>query len=322
MLAQLRQTLKNRARAFFAARSPRSRNVELNQRRIYILPTPAGLIYGLLLTILLVAGINYQNNLIYALTFLLGTVFVLGTWYTYSNMAGLRFSARGLNPVFSGNPAFFSLRIEAPDSDPRFHLHISTELGEIHRVASVDANGAELTWSEPTLHRGYRLPERLTLVSRAPLGLFRCWAYLWLEAKVIVYPKPLSQVASVMSSEEQGARKHSGSAQAQEFDGFRPYREGDNRKQIHWPSYAKGQPMQTKEQPKMLDLQVWIDWDTFAGGAEHKLSAMCARVLELASQNRRYGIRLPGLSVAPDRGDVHRESCLRSLALFRLGESS
>ena len=320
MLARLRQFWKRRARAFFASRAPRKRTVELNQRRIYIVPTRAGLVYGILLTILLVAGINYQNNLIYALTFLLGTVFVLGTWYTYSNMAGLCFSARGLNPVFAGNPAFFSLNIEAPGSDARFHIHISTEVGETHQVASVDASGVELTWSEPTAYRGYCVPERLTVVSRAPLGLFRCWAYLWLEAKVLIYPKPIAQAAMVNSSEERGARKHSGSTQAQEFDGFRPYREGDNKKQIHWPSYAKGQPLQTKEQPKMLDLQAWVDWDSFAGGTEQKLSAMCARVLELALQNRRYGIRLPGLSIAPDRGEAHRENCLRAMALFRLGE--
>jgi uncharacterized protein (DUF58 family) len=32
-----------------------------------------------------------------------------------------------------------------------------------------------------------------------------------------------------------------------------------------------------------------------------------------------YGLRLPGVEIAPAHGDAHRTSCLQALALFQLG---
>jgi uncharacterized protein (DUF58 family) len=39
-------------------------------------------------------------------------------------------------------------------------------------------------------------------------------------------------------------------------------------------------------------------------------------VLAAERQNLRYGLRLPGLELAPASGDAHQRACLSALALY------
>ena len=59
------------------------------------------------LLLMLLAAINYQNSLAYALTFLLGR-FVVAILHTYRNLAGLIIKAGSTPAVFVGEPAVFA----------------------------------------------------------------------------------------------------------------------------------------------------------------------------------------------------------------------
>jgi len=48
---------------------------------------------------------------------------------------------------------------------------------------------------------------------------------------------------------------------------------------------------------------------------EHKLSRLCAWVLQADRLGSDYGLRLPSLAVAPGAGEAHRRACLEALAL-------
>jgi hypothetical protein len=63
--------LSARFNAWFDARLPLADHHSTGQRNTYILPTGAGVLFGAVLLVLLLASINYQLNLGYALTFLL-----------------------------------------------------------------------------------------------------------------------------------------------------------------------------------------------------------------------------------------------------------
>ena len=306
---------------FFASRSPRQAQVTLTQKRIYILPTRGGFTFLLLLLVLLVAGINYQNNLIYGLTFWLATVFLLATWHTYQNMAGLTLSARATGPVFAGSAAQFELALQAGVNKHCAQLTVLTAHGDSQSLAWVGETLVCLLWSEPTTRRGWYKPERLTISSSAPFGLFRCWAYAWLDARALVYPRPID--AMIMSDGAgQGDTRPLGNTVTQELDGFRPYRVGDHRKHIHWATLAKGQPLQTREQALQQENECWVLWDHYAGTIEQRLSAMCQRVLTLSEQDKLFGLGLPDQQIAPSRGYEHRAQSLQALALYRLTEAS
>ena len=75
----IRQRLRARFRAWVNRRIPPARAVTLDQRRIFIFPSRAGFFFGLSLLLMLTTAINYQNNMSYALTFLLSTLFIIAT---------------------------------------------------------------------------------------------------------------------------------------------------------------------------------------------------------------------------------------------------
>ena len=50
---------------WLARRIPAGKEVTLDQRRIFIFPTRAGVLYVLLVVLLLLTAINYQNNGVY-----------------------------------------------------------------------------------------------------------------------------------------------------------------------------------------------------------------------------------------------------------------
>ena len=70
-------------------RIPAQSEVRLNQRRIFIIPTRQGLGFLLLIALLLIGAINYQNNLAYFLTFWLLSLFLVAILHTYRSLSGL-----------------------------------------------------------------------------------------------------------------------------------------------------------------------------------------------------------------------------------------
>jgi uncharacterized protein (DUF58 family) len=51
---------------------------------------------------------------------------------------------------------------------------------------------------------------------------------------------------------------------------------------------------------------------------EARLSRLCYWVLQVDAGNDEYGLRLPGIEIAPNRGPQHREEVLKILALFEV----
>ncbi|HEY5720436.1 MAG TPA: DUF58 domain-containing protein, partial [Gammaproteobacteria bacterium] len=82
-----------RLERFLVGSGPEPGPLELHRRRVYILPTRAGLAFALLLLLLLLGSINYGNNLGFVLTFLLGGMAWAAMHHTYRNLVRLRVAA-------------------------------------------------------------------------------------------------------------------------------------------------------------------------------------------------------------------------------------
>jgi hypothetical protein len=94
--------LQRRWRQWWQARLQPSAHCTLRQRNLYIVPTRAGLVFGLTLLLLLVASINFQLNLGYALTFLLAGSAIVSMHMTHATLRGL---ALHLGPLTRCSPA-------------------------------------------------------------------------------------------------------------------------------------------------------------------------------------------------------------------------
>ena len=108
----IRARLRARFRQWVNRRIPPAREVTLDQRRIFIFPSRAGFFFGCCLLVMLIAAINFENNLSYGLTFLLATLFIVATLHTYANLSGLTLRALRAEPAFAGQQSEFHLMIE------------------------------------------------------------------------------------------------------------------------------------------------------------------------------------------------------------------
>ena len=98
-------------------RIPRADQRIFGQRNVFILPTGAGVVFAGLLLIMLITGINYQNSLIYMLTFLLGAVVVAAMHQTHRNLSGLELTLIQAGDGFTGDTIPFRLRAVSPRHD-------------------------------------------------------------------------------------------------------------------------------------------------------------------------------------------------------------
>lgn len=310
--------LKARWRRWIARRIPAASQVQLNQRRIFIMPDRVGAAFAVLLLLMLLAGINYENSLAYGLTFLLAAIFVIAILHTYRNFSRLILKAGASGAVFLDEPARFRVRLESAG-----HPHQAIALGwpsQSLQVHDVPPGGeCECELALPTLRRGWLRPERMRVESHFPLGILVAWSWVDLDQAVLVYPRPLEGdlplAAGAGDDDEEEGRRASGQG-ADDYQGLRSYQPGDSRRRLHWKAFSRGQGLLVKDFAALSGRDLWLDFQALGGDVEARLSLLCHWVLQLDARQQAYGLRLPGFERSPDYGDTHREACLRALALY------
>lgn len=318
-----RYRVLTRARERFARwlnrRIPPSREVTLDQRRIFIFPSRVGFFFMFCLLIMLLTAINFQNNLIYALTFLLATLFIIATLHTYANLSGLTIRALRANPAFPGMQTEFQVMLAKGRERDHYALHLKWPHSTEALVNLVDEESVRVGLHMPVGSRGWFKPGRLLLESTYPLGLLRAWTWIDLDLHALVYPGPLRSpdLPGLASDRPDGAAVPVPGSD--DFYGLRDYQRGDSLRHVHWKSLARGLGLKSKQYTAYAERSVWLDWELFAGcGLERRLSHLCYWALAFDERGEEYGLRLPGLVIEPDMGDQHRERVLRALALYGL----
>lgn len=312
--------IRSRWARWLARRIPAATRVQLNQRRIFIMPNRVGAAFSVMLILLLLAAINYENSLAYGLTFLLASVFVVAILHTYRNFTGLILKAGISGAVFVGEQALFRVRLE---SDGRAHQAVALGWPPASlQMVDVPANGqSECELDMPAQQRGWLRPQRLRVESRFPLGILVAWSWVDLDQAVLVYPRPLAgdlPLASGGSPDEQDEGARATGQGADDYQGLKTYQPGDNRRRLHWKAYSRGQGLLVKDFAALAGRDLWLDLQGVEGDLETRLSLLCYWVLQLDAGQQAYGLRLPGMELAPDYGETHREACLRALALYGL----
>ncbi|MBI5938506.1 MAG: DUF58 domain-containing protein [Betaproteobacteria bacterium] len=295
-------------------------DIRLDSRRLYILPTRAGLVFAALLAALLIGAMNYMLSLAYLFTFLLGGIGLVGLIHTHRNLNGLALRAGHIAPVFAGNAARFVLHLANPSSSTRYRVGIEhADAQPAH--ADIPAHGsAELALALTQAQRGFHRPGRIALSTTYPLGLFRCWTVLELDWGVLVYPHPAADSRPFPGGDAADRAGRASRPGDEEFDGLREYRPGDSLKRIAWKTLARELPPATKQFAAPVSRGLWFDLaDTPGSGPEARLSRLTRWLLDAETAGLSYGLRLPARAFSPARGEAHLRACLEALARFGEG---
>ncbi len=300
-------------------RIPPGPSVRLDQRRIFIMPTAVGISFIIALILMLIAAINYENSLAYALTFLLGSVFLVAILHTWRNLAGLELQAGGSEAVFLGEQARLRVRLES-----RSRLYQAVAVGWPRsglQLVDVPAGGTcDVELSMPTECRGWLRPGRLRVESRFPLGILVAWSWIDLQLATLVYPQPsdgdLPQTGGHAEQESDGVRVRG--IGIDDYQGLRPWQPGDSRKRLNWKAFSRGQGLLVKDFSALAGEDPLLDFDALDGDVESRLSLLCHWVVELSEHQQPFALSLAGTTLGVGAGAEHRSRCLRELALFGL----
>lgn len=302
---------------FIKGEAPVSGAVTLNHRRIFILPSKQGLGFVVLIALLLLVALIYNNNLAYILAFLLAGIFFVSILHSFKSMAGIVVRPGKTCQVFAGEAAGFNFHLENPVAVDRVNLQLATRGSAVVRVDIPAFSTAHVTLFSPTNQRGRHYLGTVTVASYFPLGLFRCWSPLNFDVHAIVYPIPSADaVPFPEQSTELQQQGHTKSGN-DDFYALNNYQAGDPVRRIHWKAYARAQGLFVKQYSGANAAEIWLDYEHTTGvDLEARLSQLCRWVLEAEQADVRYGLKIPGTTLAPTKGALHFKRCLEALALF------
>ncbi len=314
--------LQRRVRLWFENRLPRSDSWTLTQRNLYILPTKAGWSFAVTLLVMLLASINYQLNLGYALTFLLCGAALVSMHQTHANLRRLVLRVKAPAPVFAGDAATLEVVIDNPGGERH---GVGLGLYEARRqgmaFCDVPAQGtAQMKLRFTPQRRGRQALPTLLVETHFPLGLFRAWTVWRPEAQALVYPAPELPAPPLPPGQPSGGgelRARSGSGG--EFEGVRAYRRGDPLRQLVWKKVARTGELISRDTGASAAEALVLDYagTAAASDAEGRLSRLAAWVLAAERAGLAYGLRLPGRELPAGGGEAQRREALEALALWQ-----
>ncbi len=319
----MHQFIRKRIQQWLDKRIPPSTSVTLDQRRIFILPSRYGLVYLLLSMGIFIGATNYEKNMLFGLVFWMLGLFLIAILHSFNNLSGLTITSIKAYPAFAGTHAEFEFELSTMKRRGHEDIRLAWPGQEAVLAQTAPSRPTRVTLTHLTDQRGWLLPGRLRVESVYPLGLLRVWTWVDFDTRALVYPKPISTQVHPISTlrDEQGREVAHG--HHEEFRGFRDYRSGDPLRHVMWKSLARGQELQTALHQDYVDQRQWIDWQQFEGmDRENRLARMCWLALALSRAEGHYGLRLPGVALDPERGEVHRDSVLKALALFELADGT
>jgi len=291
--------------------------VTLTRRRLYILPTRAGIAFGLLWLLMLLAGLNYGNSLALFLTFLLAGFALVAMHECHRNLLGVTLVAVSAPPMFARGAGALSLSFENAARSARPGVQAALDGGPLVSVNLPPQGRARLDLPLAAVRRGILRIERLRLTSTHPFGLFRTWTWVHLDVEVLVYPQPAGSLPRPIASGSHPGAHARGSLGGDEWLGLKPFRDGDSPRQVAWKAYARGAPLLVKEYvPTGSDLCLFDFAQVPLPDPEARLAQLARWVLDAEAGGERYGLKLPGTELAPNRGPEHRHRCLAALALY------
>ena len=321
-LSPVRRALTGRAERWARKRQGSdSGPTVLESRRVYILPTGVGMVYALMTFAMLLGSMNYNNNLSFVLTFLLVSLGLVSMHQCQRNLVGLEISFAGVEPVFAGQDAGFRIAITNHSKTQRFNFQIyhGRQASDPHDLAPGESRVFLLEIA--TEQRGVMVVPRFGIRTLFPFELFRAWAWLHMDLRGLVYPRPLDEADKPPPTQTaQGHRQHDERGE-EDFAGLRNFHDGDSPRQVAWKAYARSGELHSKLFSGADTSSQWFDFEkTGRDDLETRLAILSRWIIDADSRNQDYGLRMPGQEFPPAHGPQHRHACLKSLAIFGLNE--
>jgi uncharacterized protein (DUF58 family) len=312
--AALEPGIARRARRWFPGlargRTPEPLPVQLDRRRIYIVPTRAGLGFALLLAAMFAGALNYQNNAALLLTCMLTATLGGSLLVTWRALHGLTLRSVHADHGFCGQR--LALQLAFAD-DHRARPGLAIDVDALAQPCPLAPDASRATVTVPTARRGWIPIPRMRLSNTLPFGLFRAWSWITPAQHFLVYPRLLGTARPPDHHDDPTVRERGGD----EFAALRDYRPGDAIRHIAWKASARHGDLLVREFDRATPGQpLRLDWNAFPGiDRETRISWLAGLVCDAHATGRRWILVLEDRrALGPDSDHAHYHRCLTALA--------
>ena len=306
-----------RFKAWLDRRVPPAQTIQLSHRNIFIVPTLHGFGFVLILLLVLIAGINYQNALAHALAFLMLGLFLVAMLQTYRNLAGLVLSQTVPIEGFVGQKISVAFQVQSDVGRVYDGLFFYWPNLPVAQGFGVDHNGTTIFRQSIPAHRGWYEPGRLRLETVYPFGLFRAWSWLDFDCKILSYPKPVPCEGRVSQEDSELKAGRRSSLGADDVKALRDFQDGDDQRPIHWRASAKLDRLIVKSYESQQLSSQWLRLAALEALPMADRLGGLAYLIEAASKRGdAFGLDLYGQQLPVASGPGQERKALKRLALF------
>jgi uncharacterized protein (DUF58 family) len=316
----MRQAVSDRLRTWAARRGPDTLPVTIHRRRVYILPTRHGLMLAVVLTAMLVAGLNYNSNLALIFAFLVGSVTIVTMHHCNRNLLRINVDATLEADAFAGSDARFEFVLRNDSKVERRDIEVRCHAASAMSVIPA-GESRSISIAVPVARRGITRVGQFELRTGFPFGWFFAWTYVYVPLTIYAAPVPRG-IRALPSAGGKGSSSYSEARGDEDFSGLRAYEPGMPLKHMAWKVLARGGEAAVRSYSSLAAQPEWLEWSDLEGlDDEARLSQLCQWVLDSEAASRFYGLRIPGQQIEPSGGTAHRFACLRALAAYGAASS-
>lgn len=300
-------------------RSPYLNKVTLNQKKIYIIPSKVSLGYLTCAGLLVIAGINYQNNLVYGLAFWMVAIFVVNIIFTFRNLAGVRFSVIKSDNAKVGENINFTVRLDGIGEQSKFNLFLESTGGQQTKIDLSTKKYFDWIVCTQGLKRGPVNAPRIKIFTTYPLGLAYAWGYVFLNANAWCFPESKWYATGHNSSHDSDEEKQDRLVKSGSHDFYQlaNYQQGDKLNRIYWPALAKNNQWLVKEFVDYHGDELWLNFDDYPElQTENRLQYLAYLIEKAQSNNNLYGLKIAATVIEPNNSMAHQNICMLALAKY------
>lgn len=277
-------------------------------------------------------AINTGNNLLYLLLGWMMSVIIASGILSELSLRGLRVSRRPPARVFAGRPFLMGISLRNVKGRlPSFSIEIEDlvddkPLDKKCYFLKLPAGRTQTTRYRHTFsRRGLYRFDGFRLSTKFPFALFRKSRDVESPGELLVFPAIHPVVPPPPSSQSGGEDARARLGRRGEFFGLREWREGDDARDVHWPSTARQGRLMVREFEEEAHRRATILLDNgLPEGAGEADREALERAISLAASmsahylGRAYAVRLVarGASVPSGAGPTQLTRVLRTLALL------
>lgn len=293
-------------------------SITLAHNNIYVVPSQLGFYFIIVAILNFVMGINYQNNLILVMAYLMFVVMIIAVLLGYTNAKGLKVEYIKSFASFSPNKGSVKFILKAPTLTQSVSLSYSSDSEYAKHLAQVTPRDSALIINLPYNARGKYILERFKIHSNYPFGLVSVWSYIQPNDSVYVYPAPEHVLNDTYNSTfehttQTGSIKEPGSEQ---FDELITHLPEMGLQRISWKHYAKSQQLLVKEFIDYKKSDIVFDFNLLTGNTEQRLSQLSFLVCNACENNTPFTLILPSASYKATNDTHDKSQCLALLSEY------